>query len=118
MNRRRLVAVLALVIVGTGVGVAACGDDTDERSNSGATSTPDGVTAPGTKVSANDATEDDLAAALEAARVANSAKWAHEVVEYRPYPEDDPTFAKLRQKLAKYNPGPGVVDTIVSVLQP
>jgi hypothetical protein len=38
------------------------------------------------------------------------------VQEYRPYPTNDPTFAKLRQNLAKYNPGPGVVDAIVATL--
>jgi len=36
----------------------------------------------------------------------------------RPYPSDDPTFAKLRQNLAKYNPAPGVVDQIVATLVP
>lgn len=29
------------------------------------------------------------------------------MTEYRPYPTDDLTLAKLRQALAKYNPGPG-----------
>ena len=43
-----------------------------------------------------------------------AARWAKEVVEYRPYPANDPTIAKLRGELAKYNPGPGVVDAIVS----
>jgi hypothetical protein len=70
------------------------------------------------KVSANDATEDEIAGAFEAAGVPNAKKWADEVVEYRPYPKDDPTFAKLRTKLAKYKPGEGVVDKIVSVLEP
>lgn len=70
------------------------------------------------KVSANDATVDEIAAALESAGVSNATKWAHEIEEYRPYPADDPTFAKLRDELAKYNPGDGVVDQIVAVLQP
>jgi hypothetical protein len=38
------------------------------------------------------------------------------VVEYRPYPENDPNMAKLRQELAKYSPGPGVVDKIIATL--
>lgn len=46
----------------------------------------------------------------------NAAKWADEIAEYRPYTADDPNFTKLRTELAKYNPGPGVVDKIVSVL--
>ena len=68
------------------------------------------------KVNANTATVAEIQAALEAAGVANAARWAKEVEEYRPYPTNDPTFAKLRGELAKYNPGPGVVDQIISVL--
>ncbi|MEO5679074.1 MAG: hypothetical protein ABIS47_05325 [Acidimicrobiales bacterium] len=39
-----------------------------------------------------------------------------EVEEYRPYPTDDPTFAKLKQNLAKYKPSADVVDKVVSTL--
>lgn len=70
------------------------------------------------KVSANKATRAELQAAFEAAGISGAAQWAREVEEYRPYPANDPTFAKLRQELAKYNPGPGVVDKIVAVLEP
>jgi hypothetical protein len=69
-----------------------------------------------TKVSANNATQAQVQAALEANGVSNASRWAVEVVEYRPYPTNDPTMAKLRQNLAKYNPGPGVVDGIVASL--
>ena len=69
------------------------------------------------KVSANDASLTELQAALLAAGVDNPERWAKEVEEYRPYPADDPSFAKLRGELAKYNPGPGVVDKIVSALE-
>jgi hypothetical protein len=73
--------------------------------------------APGsTKVNANTASESEIAQALNAAGVANGARWAREVVEYRPYPTDDANLTKLRQELAKYNPGPGVVDQIVASL--
>jgi hypothetical protein len=58
----------------------------------------------------------ELTAAFQAAGIPNAARWAREVEEYRPYPADDPTFAKLRAELAKYNPGPGVVDQIVAAL--
>jgi hypothetical protein len=68
------------------------------------------------KVNANTASQDQIQQALEAAGVPNAARWAREVVEYRPYPTDDPSFAKLRQELAKYNPSPDVVDTIVASL--
>jgi hypothetical protein len=67
-------------------------------------------------VSANDASRAEIQAALEAAGVPNAARWAGEVVEYRPY-ADDPTWAQLRKELAKYNPAPGVVDQIIGVLQ-
>jgi hypothetical protein len=55
---------------------------------------------------------------FKAAGISNAEKWADEVMEYRPYPSDDPNFAKLRQELAKYNPAPGVVDQIVAILEP
>lgn len=70
------------------------------------------------KVSANDASPEEIAAALEAAGVTNAPRWAREIAEYRPYPKDDPTFAKLRDELAKYNPADGVVDLIVATLVP
>ena len=57
-------------------------------------------------------------AALAAGGVSNPARWAEEVVEYRPYPADDPNLTKLRENLAKYNPGPETVDKIVLALTP
>ncbi len=68
------------------------------------------------KVNANTASQDEVQRALEADGVPNASRWAREVVEYRPYPTDDPSFGKLRQELAKYNPGPQVVDQIVAAL--
>jgi hypothetical protein len=70
------------------------------------------------KVSANTASEEEITAALTAAGVSNPGRWAEEVVEYRPYPTDDPNLTKLRDNLAKYNPGQETVDKIVSALQP
>lgn len=58
----------------------------------------------------------ELQRTFEAAGIPNAARWAREVEEYRPYPTDDPTFAKLRRELAKYNPAPGVVDQIIATL--
>jgi hypothetical protein len=40
------------------------------------------------------------------------------VVEYRPYPTDDPDLTKLRVNLAKYDPGRQTTDQIVSALAP
>ena len=48
--------------------------------------------------------------------MSNPGRWAEEVVEYRPYPADDPNLAKLRDNLAKYNPGQETTDKIVSAL--
>jgi hypothetical protein len=68
------------------------------------------------KVNANTASRDEVQKALETNGVPNASRWAREVEEYRPYPTDDPNMGKLRQNLAKYNPGPGVVDQIVASL--
>ena len=59
---------------------------------------------------------DELQQAFQAAGIPAAARWAREVDEYRPYPTDDPSFAKLRAELAKYNPGQDVVDQIVATL--
>lgn len=69
-------------------------------------------------VSANDATHDELVAALEANGVPNADRWAAEILEYRPYPVDDPTLQKLQDELAKYNPDPATLSAILEVLEP
>jgi DNA uptake protein ComE-like DNA-binding protein len=114
------------------LGLAACGGATSTPAAPSAP-TPAGAAAPATasagsaptsarsaskKVSANTASEDEIAAALESAGVSKPERWAEEVVEYRPYPADDPDLAKLRQNLAKYNPGQETTDKIVSALAP
>jgi hypothetical protein len=68
------------------------------------------------KVNANTATRAEMTTAFTAAGISNASRWALEVEEYRPYPTNDPNMAKLRQNLAKYNPGPGVVDAIIASL--
>lgn len=84
-----------------------------------ATEAPAATTAAATgKVNANTATAEELVAALEAAGVANADRWADEIQEYRPYDTADPDFQKLRDELAKYNPGEDVIDQIISVLEP
>jgi hypothetical protein len=118
---RVLAAIVAAVLSGS---LAACGG---APSGSSIAVAPVGAvipTAPGdpgvstTKVSANSASEGDIATALKAAGVSSPKRWAAEVVEYRPYPPDDLDLAKLRQNLAKYNPGQPTVDKIVSALLP
>jgi len=95
-------------------GATADEDDPDD-SGDGGTETAE---ADEDKVSANTASEDEIAQALTTAGVSNPARWAEEVVEYRPYPTDDPDLTKLRKNLAKYNPGQETTDKIVSALTP
>jgi hypothetical protein len=87
---------------------AAAGATTPAGSASAATNTQ--------KVNANTASQDQIAQVLQANGVPSATRWAGEVVEYRPYPTNDPTFAKLRSNLAKYNPSPDVVEKIVASL--
>jgi hypothetical protein len=68
------------------------------------------------KVSANNATNEQLIAAFTAAGIPNPSSWAREVQEYRPYDTGDANITKLRQNLVKYNPAAGVVDKIVATL--
>ena len=87
-----------------------------DDSSSASGSIPQSVSSSG-KLSANNASEASLKAAFEAAGIPNAGSWAREVDEYRPYSEDDLEFTELRRELAKYNPGPGIVDDIVELLE-
>jgi hypothetical protein len=119
---------LSCILVSGVVFVAGCGGSTTSNDSSkpttsaSVTSTEAPASATnspsGGKVSANTASDSDIEAALAGAGVSNPGRWAHEVVEYRPYPMDDPNLQKLRDNLAKYNPGQETVDKIVSALKP
>lgn len=125
---RRVPALAALAVAGV-VGLAACsgGSSTKTASPSttpttaapaadqGSTATSAAAT---TKANANTGTAAQITAALDAAGVPNAARWTREVEEYRPYPSNDPNLSKLRQNLAKYNPGEDTVNKIVSALTP
>ncbi|GAA4226889.1 pectin methylesterase-like acyl-CoA thioesterase [Streptosporangium album] len=107
---------LALAALAACVSLTACGGSSSDQP-----SAPTAATAGSTqvrKVSANTAGESEIAAALKAAGVSNSERWAKEVVEYRPYAADDSNLTSLRQNLAKYNPGEETVNKIVSALTP
>jgi hypothetical protein len=122
----RLVSVCAAGVIA--VGLTGCGGSTSTPSgpspaapatSAAATGSGTGTATPAApKVSANTASEDEIAAALEKAGVSSPERWAEEVVEYRPYPADDPGLTKLRENLAKYNPGEETTDKIVSALVP
>lgn len=112
--------------------LAACSDATTTGSGASAVSRPPAVTTTGltppaanpvkaagvapSKVSANTATRAQMQATFEAAGIPNAARMAGEVEEYRPYPTNDPTFAKLRKELAKYRIADQVVDQIIATL--
>lgn len=66
-------------------------------------------------INANTANVDELQAAFAAAGISNADRWAREVAEYRPY-DADPTWAKLRQELGKYNIDPVVLEQILAIL--
>jgi hypothetical protein len=129
ISRRRLLAV-PLALVAGALLLTACTGASAPASTSGsgaAPATSAAVSSPAaaaqaspaaasTKVSANDASIAELQRAFEAAGIPNAARWAREVDEYRPYPTNDPGFAKLRQELSKYNPSPDVLEKIIATL--
>ncbi len=109
-----LLLALALALV-----IAGCGEDSGD-SATGATSpaTPAaGDAATASKISANNATVEELEAAFAAAGISNPGAWAHDVEHHRPFPADDTDFAKLRRGLAEHNAAPDVVETIVGLLK-
>lgn len=83
--------------------------------SSASPSAPASAATSGATVNANTATEQELAAVFAAAGIPNADRWAREVAEYRPY-DADPTWAKLRQELAKYNIDPAVLEQILAPL--
>ncbi len=123
ISKARLSCVL---IVGVSLFLAGCGGSTATKDSSTQATATTQASSTGTasgdpasaKVSANTASDSEIESALAAAGVSNPGRWAHEVVEYRPYPADDPNLQKLRDNLAKYNPGEETVDKIVSALTP
>ncbi len=101
-----------------GAGVLGRGGRTDRLRRRHGDGEDDDTAAAGSKVSANTASEEEIAAALDSAGVSNADRWAEEVVEYRPYPAEDANLTKLRDNLVKYNPGQETTDKIVSALTP
>jgi anti-sigma factor RsiW len=115
--RTPVLAGLAAAAVLT-LGACTSGGSSSSASGTTATTSSAGVENPvsGTKADANTASVSELTAALSANGVPNAGRWAREVEEYRPYPTNDPTFTKLQQNLAKYNPGDDVVEKIIGAL--
>lgn len=113
---RRQALVLGLVAT-LFLGASACSGDDSSSAAAPTSAAAQGAAPASATVSANDATKADIAAALEAAGVANAARWADEVVEYRPYDDAAEGFPHLREELQKYNPPAGTIDQIVAVLR-
>jgi ABC-type glycerol-3-phosphate transport system substrate-binding protein len=103
------------VLTAAAIALAACGGGASSgASNAAAATAIAGSTT--AKASANNATAAQLQAAFEAGGVPNASRWVIEVQEYRPYPVDDPTFAKLKSNLAKYNPSADTLSRILASL--
>jgi len=121
------------VLTAAAIALAACGGAANSGASNAAATTAIATAAPTAtgaaaataaatagsttaKASANNATAAQLQAAFEAGGVPNASRWVIEVQEYRPYPVDDPTFAKLKSNLAKYNPSADTLSRILASL--
>lgn len=116
---RSLRIVTLLLAVTLALVIAGCGEDSGDTT-AGATSPATPATSDAGadgKLSANNATAEELEAAFAAAGISNPGAWAHDVEHHRPFPADDPEFAKLRRGLAEHNAAPDVVETIIGLLK-
>jgi len=124
---------MLITLIATTVALAACGGAANAPAANTPAASPTTATAAtatpvatsttastssstATKASANSATAAQLLAAFETAGVPNASRWVTEVQEYRPYPTDDPSFAKLKSNLAKYNPSADTLSRILAAL--
>ncbi len=116
----RILGCIALLLALTlALAIAGCGEDSsDSTAATASPATPSASdTAAGGKVSANNATAEELEAAFAAAGVSNAKALAHEVEHNRPFAVDDTDFTKLRRGLAEHNAAPEVVDAIIAKLK-
>ena len=117
MRSSRVVALLLLLTLA--LVTAACGEDPgDSATAAKSPATPAaGDASTAGKLSANNATVEELEAAFAAAGISNPGVWAHDVEHHRPFPADDTEFAALRRGLAEHNAAPDVVETIIAQLK-
>lgn len=117
MRNPRVVALLLALTIA--LVIAGCGEESgDSATDATSPATPaasDAATAG--KLSANNATVEELEAAFAAAGISNPGVWAHDVEHHRPFPADDTEFAALRRGLAEHNAAPDVVETIIAQLK-
>ncbi|MCC5580740.1 hypothetical protein IMZ11_34495 [Microtetraspora sp. AC03309] len=107
---------LALVSIAASASLVACGGSSSDGASDTAASPAAATNGKTGKVSANNAAENEITAALQAAGVSNPDRWAKEVMENRPYAADDTKLSSLRKNLAKQKPGQKTIDKIISAL--
>lgn len=96
--------------------LAACGSDAKEAASTNTEAAAAAAAPAGSTINPNDASKEEIVAALEAAGIANAEKWAAEIEEYGPYDGTDAGWETLRGELAKYNAAPEVIDQIIALL--
>jgi hypothetical protein len=72
---------------------------------------------PGTQISVNESSEDDVAAALRSRDVDDPGRWARIVMENRPYPAGAPGTERLRQVLAQHGAAQDEIAKMTDVLK-
>ena len=105
-----IAGVMSLTLISAGVAAQSPAASPAPSVGAGASAAPIASIAP--QLDVNTASQAEIAAAFTAAGITNADRWAQEVVEYRPY-EVDPTWARLRQELGKYNIDPVVLEQII-----
>lgn len=108
-----IAALLALTASGCAGGSRSGSDQPGVEGPPGATAGPAVE-----KVSINESSEDDVAAALRRSDVEDPQGWAQIVVSYRPYPSGAPGDDRLRQVLVEHEADPAEVDKIMNMLSP
>jgi len=104
---------IALLLV-----VPASGCAGGSRSGSDQPGMPDPPGAAAQEVSINEASEDDVAAALRRRDVGDPQGWARIVIGYRPYAPGEAGEEQLRQILMQHDADPDEIDRITGALAP
>ena len=109
-----LATLLALVLAGCG----ASRGGADEPGVKLPPSAAPGPAGASERTSIATASQQTIAASLRANNVSNPEGWAQVVLQYRPYPANDPSLGKLRQALVQYKADPATIDKITNALKP
>lgn len=117
MRTRDAVAGAVAVVLTCALTVAGCGGGGGVGGSNQPGVRPPDVSA-SHKQSINDSSVQDIAAVLRTNQVQDSGKWAQVVMQYRPYPKDDPQLGKLRRALADNHADPRTIEQVTAVLKP